>query len=138
MNPLNKMNNVDRGRLLVDLFPAELPNITKYIQQEAQQMRDNKQDIKAHWAGTLFSDEFWFTLVENVNKKIEKCGTKLHKKSRWFADQLFDGYDALFTLYCLQEFAIKTECSQQLTQAIHLIFGQARLILTKPKNNNKN
>lgn len=134
MKPLNKMDNVDRGRLLADLLPLELPKIIQYIETEAQQMSEHEQFIRTHWAGGLCTADFWFSLVQNVDRKIKKCGSRLHTKHRWFADQLFDGYDALFTLYCLQEFATKTECSEQLTQAIHLIFGRARLILTNQDN----
>jgi hypothetical protein len=134
MKPLNKMDNVDRGRLLADLLPLELPKIIQYIETEAQQMSEHEQFIRSHWADGLCTADFWFGLVQNVHTKIKKCGSRLHTKHGWFADQLFDGYDALFTLYCLQEFATKTECSEQLTQAIHLIFGRARLILTTPDN----
>lgn len=134
MKPLNKMDNVDRGRLLADLLPLELPKIIQYIETEAEQMCSNEQFIRSHWAGVLCTADFWFSLVANVDKRIKKCGSRLHTRHGWFADQLFDGYDALFTLYCLQEYAIKTECSHQLTQAIHLIFGEARLILTTPEN----
>ncbi|MBO9676313.1 MAG: hypothetical protein J7577_22925 [Sphingobacteriaceae bacterium] len=132
MKALNKMDNVDKGRLLADLFPLELANITQYIQREAEQIRKQEQFIRTHWASTLFNVNFWFSLLENVDKKIKKNGTQLHKKHRWFADQLFDGYDALFTLYCLQELAIKKDCNRELAQAIHLFFGEARLILTNP------
>jgi hypothetical protein len=138
MKPLNKMDNVDRGRLLADLLPLELSKIIQYIETEAQQMSEHEQFIRTHWAEGLCTADFWFSLVQNVDRKIKKCGSRLHTKHGWFADQLFDGYDALFTLYCLQEFATKTECSEQLTLAIHLIFGRARLILTNSDQLNKN
>lgn len=138
MKPINKMHNVERGRLLADLLPLELPKIIRYMETEVAQMRAHEQFIRSHWAGVICTSDFWFSLVGNIDKKIKKCGSRLHTRHGWFADQLFDGYDALFTLYCLQEYATKIECSRQLSQAIHLIFGEARLILTVPEQPKKN
>lgn len=130
MKTLENMNNVEKGKFLADLFPEELPNITQFIQQEIAHFSKNEADIRRHWTGNLVTHGFWFQLVQNIESAIKQCGNRLHRNHRWFADQLFDGYNALFTIYCLVEYTSKNECNHKLRQAIHLLFGEAKLILT--------
>ncbi len=133
MKTLEKMNNVEKGKFLADLLPEELPEITHFMEQETQRFLNDKQKIRSNWTGTLVTSDFWYSLVRNVESKLKKYGSRLHKNHRWFADQLFDGYDALFTIYCLVEYANRQECDHKLKQAIHLLFGEAKLILTQPQ-----
>lgn len=130
MKNLEKMNNVEKGKFLADLFPEELPNITRFIEQEIEHFMKNEENIKNHWTAKLVTDAFWFQLVLDVQKAIKQCGNRLHRNHRWFADQLFDGYNALFTIYCLVEYSAKPFCNHKLRQGIHLLFGEAKLILT--------
>src|SRR3546814_9723566 len=46
--------------------------------------------------------EFWHDLVKDAERRIERYGNRLHKRARLFADQLFDGQNALFAQYCLE------------------------------------
>lgn len=127
------MNNVEKGKFLADLLPEELPNIILFIEQETERFLKDQQHIKSGWTATLVTVDFWYNLVDNVEKIIKKYGTKLSKNHRWFADQLFDGYDALFTIYCLVEYANKERCNPKLKNAVHLFFGAIKLELTNPK-----
>ncbi|WP_150114756.1 hypothetical protein [Chryseobacterium sp. IHB B 17019] len=136
MKTLEKMGNVEKGRLLAHLLPEELSNIVQYIEQQTTTFLHNETEIRSNWKGTLVTAEFWFTLVRNIDKSIKNCGSRLHKNHRWFADQLFDGYDALFTIYCLVEYSAKEECNLKLKQGIHFFFGDEPLILTIVNNNN--
>lgn len=137
MKPLEKMNNIEKGKFLADLFPEELPNIILFIQQEIAHFSINEADIKRHWTASLVTDGFWLQLVRNIEKAITQSGDRLHRNHRWFADQLFDGYNALFTIYCLVEYSITDECNHKLRQGIHLLFGEARLILTTQNDNDQ-
>ncbi|ANF50285.1 hypothetical protein A0O34_07040 [Chryseobacterium glaciei] len=130
MKALERMNNVEKGKFLADLLPEELPNITRFIEQEIQGFMKSEDHNKSIWKGTLITADFWYSLVRNVEKAIQKCGSRLHKNHRWFADQLFDGYNALFTIHCLIEYATKAECNHKLKQGIHFLFSEAKLIQT--------
>jgi hypothetical protein len=132
------MNNVEKGKFLADLVPEELPNITKYIEQEIAHFLKNEENTKRYWTANLVTGDYWFQLIRNIEKVINKCGNRLHRNHRWFADQLFDGYDALFTIYCLVEYSEKTDCNHKLRYAIHLLFGEARLMLTECENTTQN
>ncbi|MBT2559865.1 hypothetical protein J7E50_18250 [Pedobacter sp. ISL-68] len=136
MKPLEKMNNVEKGKFLADLLPEELPNITPFIEQEIQRFLKNEDHNKSIWKGTLITADFWYSLVRNVEKAIKQYGSRLHKNHRWFADQLFDGYNALFTINCLVEYASKVECNPKLRQGIHFLFSEAKIIQTTITMNN--
>ncbi|MCY1662567.1 hypothetical protein [Chryseobacterium sp. SL1] len=133
---MERLNNVEKGKLLADLLPEELPEIVRLIEQETKTFLQNEADFKANWKSTLVTAEFWFSLVRNIDNSINKCGSRLHKNNRWFADQLFDGYNALFTIYCLVEYSLKEECNHKLRQGIHFLFGDEPLILKIVKNTN--
>jgi hypothetical protein len=130
MKTLERMNNVEKGKFLADLLPEELPNIVLFIQQEAQRFLQDEQRIKSGWTATLVTVDFWYGLISNIERSIKQCGSRLHRNHRWFADQLFDGYDALFSIYCLVEYSAKEECSHKLKQGIHFLFGETKLIVT--------
>lgn len=129
MKTLERLNNVEKGKLLADLLPEELPNIIRFMEQEIKQFLQNETEIKSNWKGTLVTAGFWFGVVRNIENAMKKCGNKLHKNHRWFADQLFDGYNALFTIYCLVEYSLKEDCNPKLKQGIHFFFGDEPLIL---------
>lgn len=135
MKNLEKMHNVEKGKFLADLFPEELSNITRYIEQEITHFLKNEQHIRNYWTANLVTDAFWFQLVRNIEKAIKQCGNRLHRNHRWFSNQLFDGYNAMFTIYCLIEYSAKNDCNHKLRQAIHLLFGEARLVLNKCEDN---
>jgi hypothetical protein len=123
MKTLERLNNVEKGKLLADLLPEELPSIILFIEQETETFLQNESDIKTNWKATLVTADFWFRLVRNIDKSIKNCGSRLHKNHRWFADQLFDGYDALFTIHCLIEYSLKEQCNRRLKMGIHFLFG---------------
>ncbi|WP_345201513.1 hypothetical protein [Chryseobacterium ginsengisoli] len=125
---------MEKGRLLADLLPEELPSIILFMEQETKNFLDNEAEIKANWKGTLVTAQFWFTLVNNIDRAIKKCGNRLYKNHSWFADQLFDSYDALFSIYCIVEYSSKEQCNTKLRQGIHFFFGDEPLILAIVNN----
>lgn len=133
MKALEQMYNVEKGKLLADILPTELPNIILFIEQETKRFLTHEELFKSQWTATLVSSHFWFGLVRNVEETIKKCGNKLHKNHRWFADQLFDGYDGLFTINCLVEYSLTQSCNHRLKLAIHLLFGDKKFIVNNPK-----
>jgi len=131
MKALNKMDNLDRGELLGRLFPEQLESIQNFIGKECEYFLQNETAFRQGWpkAG-FFTAEFWYRLVEEASKEIERNQDKLWKRPRWFADHFFDGYNSLFAVHCLIEYAETKECDPQLKEAIHLIFGCDKIIVT--------
>jgi hypothetical protein len=129
MKALNKMDNLDKGTLLSGLFPEELPNIQNAIEKQCEYFLQNETAFREGWhTSGFFTAEFWYRLVQDAHKEIEKNQDKLYKHPRWFADHFFDGHHSLYAIYCLVEYAGTEECTPQLKQAIHLLFGTEKLL----------
>jgi hypothetical protein len=137
MKTLEKLSNRQKGKLLADLLPEELPDIILFIEHEIQSLLENEQQTRSHWKPILLTANVWFQLVRSIEKAIQRYGSSLYKNHRCFARRLFDGYEALFTIYCLVEYSAKAECNHKLRQAIHLLFSEEKLILTTHNDNNK-
>jgi len=133
MKALQHMNNVEKGKLLADLFPEQLPNIKAFIEQETACFIQREDYIRNLWSETFLSPNFWFGVVRDVEKIIKKYGSKLTKNSRLFADQLFDGYNEIYTIYCLIGYTTQEFCNYNLKQAIYLFFGDVNTNFYKPK-----
>lgn len=133
MKAIEQMFNVEKGKLLAGLFPQEIPNITLFIEQETVRFLSNEELIKSQWKQGLVTSNLWFDLVRNVEKAVKKYGTRFRKNHNLFRDQLFDGYDALFTINCLIEYSLTEDCHHRLKLAIHLLFGADPFIASVSK-----
>ncbi|MBB6107736.1 hypothetical protein SAMN05421821_101348 [Mucilaginibacter lappiensis] len=101
MQTLDKLNNVQKAKLLHALLISEMPGFLAYVQQLSAYMRVNPEEVRKVWKDQLFGVDFWFQLSEDTARKIKRYGKQLEKSSSLFADQLFDGYGALFLHHCL-------------------------------------
>lgn len=104
MKTRHKMNNVERGKLLADLFPDELQGVLDAIPLIYEVLSKNKADIISKWNNPLITFDSWYRLATGVNTVVAEQGAKL-LKSRRFADELFDGYYAFFTIDCIVKYA---------------------------------
>jgi len=130
MKALKEMNNVERAYLLAKLFPDTLKELTAFVQQETERFRTNEEYMRSIWADkTLITADFWFGLVGNTEDLLKRYNVMLHRSTRVFSDQLFDGYNAIFLTNCLIEYAGTSECNAKMKEAIHLIFGHDKMIL---------
>lgn len=102
MKPLQQLNNVERAGLLFSLFPEEMPALVGFIDGMAAATLEDKQAFCNSWNNALFSADLWLEWVAQVKKAIDRYGTQLHVKKRLFTDQLFDGYLACFSAYCIE------------------------------------
>ena len=129
MKPLDKMTNTERGYLLAQLFPEELKTLTEFIKQEADLFNQNKELVYTQWTDGIIYVGFWYKLIANLEHSFSTNGARLYQNKRTFRDQLFDGYDALFTIHALICYTERKECSHKLRYAIYLLFGDEKLVL---------
>lgn len=123
MKPLNNLNNVERAKLLHELFPNEIPAILKFVKSLSITIEEEKAMLSRKWDNQLFSFAFWLSLAKDAEKKIDQYGEKLHKSSRLFADQLFDGYAALYLAHCLIQLTSQQEHeNKKFVKAVELLF----------------
>lgn len=124
MKPLINLNNVERAKLLFELFPDCIPGSIQFIKAIADTISNNPSDLKQDWKENFVTTDFWIQLAKDTRQRIEKNGKELTKNSRRFSDQLFDGYNALFAVHCLKQFIKSKECiSTSFANAVEMFFG---------------
>ncbi|RKR80669.1 hypothetical protein BDD43_0801 [Mucilaginibacter gracilis] len=123
MKPLENLNNVERAKLLHGLFPAEIPALLKYITGMSQTIAEEQEQIKATWQHPLIAVNLWLSLAAEAERKISQYGDKLKKSSSLFADQLFDGYAAVYLVHCLIQYTTERKLNnQKFSKAVNLLF----------------
>lgn len=123
MQTLDNLNNVQRAKLLFDLLPADIPAYIDFTKSLAERVKENPGALREKWQAPLLNVDMWVRLAQAVHDVIEKYGTKLSKSGRLFSDHLFDGYTALFSVHCLQQFVQHVELKEpRFKGAVTLLF----------------
>lgn len=117
------MNNVQKARLLHALLLQEIPAFLHYTKDVCLHMASHADTIKADWKDQLFGADFWLELSKDAHLKIEKYGRKLEQSSVVFAEQLFEGYGAIFMSHQLLQYAESgRQADPKFKQAVDLLF----------------
>lgn len=128
MKALKEMTNVEKGYLLVRLFPESLKDLFDFIKLETEYFRANEETIRTYWRDNSFvTVNFWFNLVRDIEQILRRFNVTLYRNPRVFSDQLFYGFFAVFTVNSLIEYAERDHCSVELKAAIHLFFGKDKM-----------
>lgn len=123
MKALDKLTNVEKGRLLAGWFPDLLPELVDTIKGAQHYLTANEQEVRETWDNRFFNVEFWLRLSSDVGKVISQHGTKLGKHPRVFAEELFDWYNALFTIDCIDKYKFAVH-NVKFVQAVRLLFDR--------------
>ena len=124
MQPLNLMNNIAKARLLHNLLREEIPEFLGYLNELTETVLNDKERITAEWKDQMFGVDFWFGLAEEVQRVMAKYSKDLYKSHNVFADQLFDGYTAIFTAHALVQYvALERNTEPKFKPAVELFFG---------------
>lgn len=123
MKPLEQLINTEKARLLHQLFPAEISAFLQYVMGVCESTLVHEQLQRKAWNNDVFSFEAWLSLARDAQKKIRQYGKRLHGNSRLFADQLFDGYLAVYMLHCLTLYTqTRRHANEKFSIAIDLLF----------------
>lgn len=124
MKPLENLMNIEKARLLHELFAQEIPALLKYTHNMCLTMQQNEQLTREQYKKGVFTDEVWLSFVEEIKSKIDKYGKRLHTHSRLFADQLFDGYVAFYMVHCMALYTtVRKHANHKFALAIELLFN---------------
>lgn len=104
MKTLAQLNNVERAKILFELFPREIPAFLEFQKAITDNLVRDPDQLKDKWENLFFQFDFWMRLVSDTQVILNKYGHKLGKSSRLFADQLFDGYNALYSAHSLHQY----------------------------------
>lgn len=127
MKELNRMNNVEKGYLLAQLFPEEIKGILDAIEKIHYTLIEDREQIERDWDNGMLNINFWYSLAHEVYSKVTRQGKQL-LKCRRFADQLFDGYNAIFTIDCIVKFAERERMGSKFYHMVQVLF------IFEPKN----
>ena len=123
MKPFYNLTNVDKAKVLHELFPDEMPAFLEFVKSVSRLIDEKHAELNATWKHQLFTFEFWVNLSKDAENKINQYNKKLHTSSRLFADQLFDGYAAFFAVHCLIEYIKKADCkNEKFVKAVDMFF----------------
>lgn len=118
------MNNVQKARLLHALMLTEIPQFLNYARETCLFIANNADIISENWKDQLFTAAFWIELSKDAHLRIEKYGRKLEQSSVVFAEQLFDGYGAIFMSHLLLQYTTKGKHSDpKFKLAVDLLFN---------------
>ncbi len=124
MQPLKLLNNVQKARLLHSLLINEIPEFLGYLKELTETVLNDRERIAAEWKDQLFSVDFWFELAEQVHRVMTKYPKDLYKSANVFADQLFDGYTAIFTAHALVQYVANDRHKEpKFKPAVELLFA---------------
>jgi hypothetical protein len=124
MKTLRQLTNVEKAGILHSWFPQEIAPIVDAIQGMSESIVKNEAQEREIWTGGLLNFDFWLQLARNATTIIGTYQKKLHTNRRLFTDQLFDGYQAIFTVHCIVAYAkTKRLENRELFLAIELLFN---------------
>jgi hypothetical protein len=122
MKTIDQLFNVEKAKVMFDLFKNEIPAFLEYTQAIAGEVEADKEELIANWTNPFLSYHQWLNLSERVNSTIKKYGKNLAKSGNLFADQLFDGYLAIFSNHCLEQYSVNKAQSPKFKLAIDLFY----------------
>jgi hypothetical protein len=124
MQPLKMLTNVAKARLLHSLLIQEMPEFLGYLNELTETVLNDRERIAAEWKDQMFGVDFWFELAGQVQRVMAKYPKDLYKSANVFADQLFDGYTAIFTAYALTQYVANgRNTDPKFKSAVDLLFG---------------
>lgn len=122
MQPLKILNNIQKARLLHSLFFGEMPQFLAFLAETTEHILANRKKVRENWKDQLFGAELWLTLAEDTKRTISKYQKELERSSPVFAEQLFSGYTALYTVQQLINYGERSDTDPKFTQAVELLF----------------
>lgn len=122
MKTIEQLTNVDKAKIMFELFRSEIPDFIKYVEDIAVTIANGKDELIANWNNPLLSYNHWLSLSQQMSATIKRYGKSLSKSAKVFSEQLFGGYSALFTNHCLEQYGLHVSKSQRFAQAISLFY----------------
>ena len=123
MQPIKLLNNVQKARLLHSLMMAEIPGFLGYLTELTESVLNDRERIAAGWKDQMFGVELWLELATEVQKMMAKYPKDLQKSSVVFAEQLFGGFMAMFTVHALMQYtALAKHTDPKFKTAVELLF----------------
>ena len=123
MQPLNLMNNIAKARLLHNLLREEIPEFLGYLNELTETVLNDQERIRAEWNNGMMPVDMWFELAGRIQAVMAKYPEDLYRSPNVFADQLFDGFLAIFTRQALSNYTrLDKQTDPKFKPAVELLF----------------
>ena len=123
MQPLNLMNNIAKARLLHNLLREESPEFLGYLNELTETVLNDQERIRAEWNNGMMPVDMWFELAGRIQAVMAKYPKDLYRSPNVFADQLFDGFLAIFTRQALSNYTrLDKQTDPKFKPAVELLF----------------
>ena len=66
MKSLNLLNNEDRVKLILSLFPYQIPPLMATIKEVCRLIGEEREEITKTWNNPIISASHWFGLADSV------------------------------------------------------------------------
>lgn len=123
MKPIDRLNNVERAKILHQLFPEEINPVLVYMSKHTEYILANADHLRKEWSHGLINFEMWLQFAGITKCCLAKYGHRLNKTAALFADQLFDGLLALYTVDCIAKYAETENAGPKFSKAVELFFN---------------
>jgi len=121
MKALDKLDYIERAKLLHNLFPNEIPAFLEFTLAAAGETVASLPAWNRQDRVSINSPEYWCYLAGNINTVIKANKLLLTKDSKRFSESLFAGTDALFMVHCLQRYT--SQLDTKFKTAVDLFFA---------------
>lgn len=122
MKALQQLSNREKGKLLAALFPEERQRILETIISCYTEWKAQETSVRSQWKHPIIHPNFWYAIAMRVHDTVLKDANGLTKSCLRFSDKLFEGYNALFTIDCIQKYVARGGGSKEFRMAVELLF----------------
>jgi len=124
MKRLHQMTNVDKANALHQLFPQEIPALLDFITGMCEAIQQDKDRNRSNWDDGFMSFDYWLSLILETEYRIKKFQNRMCESNKVFAEQLFDGFTAVFASHCITVYtSVKKHPNAKFTLAVELLFN---------------
>lgn len=123
MKAIKELNNEEKARLIVDLFPEMKPVILEMVEAVANTVVDNREQLRSNWNNPFISFNEWEYLALEINKVIAKNKKDMLRNNRQFCFLLFLGYRGVFTADSFLRVAYQGKQPKAFNAMVHALFN---------------
>ena len=124
MKPLENLTNIERAKMLHQLFPHEMPALIDYTEGVCIAIIQEEKRHRANWENGLITFDYWLSLVKQVKQNIEVYGKAMGKRSGLFAEQLFSGHLAMVMAHAMYLYTTtRQHPNHKFALAVDLLFN---------------
>lgn len=105
MKALHEMTRMEKGRLLGELFPSQMPKIILYLKEKIRYLKEHEEEVRMDWRSNIVTHVEWFALAWEIDEVVKKFLNPEMVSPQVFGDQLFYDLKCLFTVECLTWYA---------------------------------